>query len=79
MSSEFIINNLLVEWAVQETNTQDDTIHDLEADTLREMLAIPKTTVVIKDISHQSLQVASLIDEYTKLSRTSDLLPPVKF
>ena len=48
------------------------------AGTLREMLAtanmipdlpvIPNTTDVIVDISRQSLRVASIIHEYTKLS-----------
>ena len=68
---------LLVEQAVQETGLQDDSIREL-AGTLREMLAIanmipdlrviPDTTDVIVDISRQSLRVASLIHEYTKLS-----------
>ncbi|KAG6912699.1 hypothetical protein DXG01_012793, partial [Tephrocybe rancida] len=62
--------------AVQETDLQDETIRDL-ASTLREMLgtanAIPdlpviqNTTNVIEEISRQSLEVASLIHEYTKL------------
>ena len=80
--------NLLVEQAVQETDLQDDSIREL-AGTLREMLAtanmipdlpvIPNTTDVIVGISRQSLRVASLIHEYTKLSLAGDsLLYPVK-
>ena len=62
---------------------QDDCIRDL-AGTLREMLAtanmipdlpvLPNTNDVIVDISRQSLRVASLIHEYTKLSLAGDLL-----
>ncbi|KAF8817315.1 ankyrin, partial [Phlegmacium glaucopus] len=62
--------------AVQETDLQDESIREL-AITLREMLGtanaipdlpvIPHTTDVIEAISRQSLQVASLIHEYTKL------------
>ena len=73
--------NLLGEQAVQETDLQDDSIREL-AGTLREMLAtanmipdlpvIPDTTDVIVDISRQSLRVASLIHEYTKLSLPGD-------
>ena len=59
------------------------------AGTLREMLAtaemipdlrvIPGTTDVIVDISRNSLRVASLIHEYTKLSTPGDsLLYPFK-
>jgi hypothetical protein len=73
---------------VQETDLQDDCIREL-AGTLREMLAtanmipdlpvIPNTTDVIVGISRQSLRVASLIHEYTKLSLAGDLLIyPVK-
>jgi hypothetical protein len=44
---------------------------------------IPNTTNVIEEISRQSLEVASLIHEYTKLSRTGNstplLLDPVKY
>ena len=80
--------NLLAEEAVQETNLQDDSIREL-AGTLREMLAtanmipdlpvIPNTSDVIVGISRQSLRVASLIHEYTKLSLTGDsLIYPVK-
>ena len=80
--------NLLAEQAVQETDLQDDSIREL-AGTLREMLAtgnmipglpvIPNTSDVIVGISRQSLRVASLIHEYTKLSLTGDsLIYPVK-
>jgi hypothetical protein len=68
---------------MQETDIQDDSIRQL-ADTLREMLVtanmvpdlpvIPNTTNVIGDIGRQSLQVASLIHEYTKLSLGGDSL-----
>ena len=68
---------------MKETDLQDDSIRDL-AGTLREMLAIaneipdlpviPNTTDVIVDISRQSLRVASLIHEYTKLSLAGDSL-----
>jgi len=67
---------MLLEQAVQETDLQDESIREL-AGTLREMLGtanaipdlpvIPNTTDVIEAISRQSLQVASLIHEYTKL------------
>ena len=70
-----------------ETGVQDDSIREL-ADTLREMLAtadmipdlrvIPGTTDVIADISRQSLRVASLIHEYTKLSMPGNF-PPLPF
>ena len=80
--------NVLADQAVQETDLQDDSIRQL-ADTLREMLAtanmvpglsvVPNTTNVIEDIGRQSLRVASLIHEYTKLSLAgSSLLYPVK-
>ena len=71
---------------MQETDIQDDSIREL-AGTLREMLAtantipdllvIPNASDVIVDISRQSLRVASLIHEYTKLSLAGDafLLP----
>ncbi|KAF8955682.1 hypothetical protein BDZ97DRAFT_1764582 [Flammula alnicola] len=62
--------------AVQVTDIQDDSIREL-ADTLREMLGaanaapnlpvIADTPNVLEEISRQSLQIASLIDEYTKL------------
>ncbi|KAF8954322.1 hypothetical protein BDZ97DRAFT_490998 [Flammula alnicola] len=62
--------------AVQATDIQDDSIREL-ADTLREMLGaanaapdlpvIADTTNILEEISRQSLQIASLIDEYTKL------------
>ncbi|KDR74231.1 hypothetical protein GALMADRAFT_571929 [Galerina marginata CBS 339.88] len=63
--------------AVQETDLQDASIREL-AGTLREMLAtanavrnlaeIPDMPNVIEEIGHQSIQVASLIHEYAKLS-----------
>lgn len=67
---------------------QDDSIREL-AGTLRELLAtaamipdlpvIPNTTDVIVGISRQSLRVASLIHEYTKMSFAGDsLLYPVR-
>ncbi|KDR66751.1 hypothetical protein GALMADRAFT_1359322 [Galerina marginata CBS 339.88] len=69
-----IVSNLYQ--AVQETDIQDESIREL-ASTLRELLGtantvpnlpeIPDTTKVIEEISRQSLQVASLIHEYTKL------------
>ena len=76
---------------MQETDLQDESIRDL-ANTLREMLgtanAIPSlpviqyTTNVIEEISRQSLQVASLIHEYTKLPWAGNfislILDPVK-
>ena len=75
--------NLLAEQAVQDTGLQDDSIREL-AVSLREMLAtanmipdlpvIPNTTDVIVDIGRQSLRVASLIHEYTKLSLPGDSL-----
>ena len=74
---------LLAEQTVQETDLQDDSIRQL-ADALREMLAtanmvpdlpmIPNTSNVIEDIGRQSLRVASLIHEYTKLSLAGDPL-----
>ncbi|KAG6906173.1 hypothetical protein DXG01_015448 [Tephrocybe rancida] len=70
------LSQILLEQAVQETDLQDESIQGL-ASTLREMLgtanAIPdllmiqNTTNVIEETSHQSLEVASLIHEYTKL------------
>ena len=74
---------------MQETDLQDDSIREL-AGILREMLAnanmipdllvISNATNVIVDISRQSLRVASIIHEYTKLSLAGDsLLYPVKF
>ncbi|KAF8955178.1 hypothetical protein BDZ97DRAFT_1710146 [Flammula alnicola] len=69
--------------AVQATDIQDDSIREL-ADTLREMLgaanAVPdlpviaETTNILEEIGRQSLQIASLIDEYTKLSYTARTL-----
>ena len=66
---------------MQETDLQDDSIGGL-AGTLRELLDIanmipdlpvlPNTANFIVCISRQSLQVASLIHEYTKLSLAGD-------
>ena len=66
----------MFEQAIQERNIQDQSIQDLGG-ALREMLAtanavpnlavIPNTANVIEEISRQSLEVASLIHEYTKL------------
>ena len=81
----------LLDQAVQETNVQDRSIREL-ADNLHEMLGtanaildlavIPNTTDVIKEISRQSLQVASLIHEYTQFPWAGNLialpLDPVK-
>jgi hypothetical protein len=81
-----------VDQALQETDLQDESIRDL-ASTLREMLgtanaipdlpAVQNTTNVIEEISRQSLQVASLIHEYTKSPWAGNLIPllphPVKF
>ena len=44
------------------------------ANMIPDLPAIPNTTDVIVDISRQSLRVASLIHEYTKLSLTGDSL-----
>ena len=67
---------LSIEQAVKETDIQNETIQGL-ATTLREILGIiraipnlqeiPDTTSVIKEINGQSLEVAALIQEYTKL------------
>ena len=75
---------------MQETGIQDESIRELSG-TLREMLAtandvpelrvIPNTTNVLEQIGRQSLQVASLIHEYTKLPWEGNLIPlldPVK-
>ncbi|KAF8960319.1 hypothetical protein BDZ97DRAFT_1922228 [Flammula alnicola] len=58
--------------AVQATDVQDDSIREL-ADTLREMLGganvvpdlpvIAETTNILEEISRQSIQIASLIDD----------------
>ena len=49
------------------------------ANMIPDLLVIPDTTDVIVDISRQSLRVASLIHEYTKLSLPGDsLLYPFK-
>jgi hypothetical protein len=60
---------------VQQQLVQDDSLRDL-AESLREMVSVASacpdlrnvegTTNVIEDIGHTSMQVASLIDEYTK-------------
>jgi len=85
------LNKHFLDQAVQETDLQDESIRDL-ASTLREMLgtanAIPdlpviqNTTNVIEEISRQSLQVASLIHEYTNLpwagNSISLILDPVR-
>ena len=42
------------------------------ANTIPDLPVIPNTTDVIVGISRQSLRVASLIHEYTKLSLTGD-------
>ena len=50
------------------------------ANMIPDLPVIPDTTDVIVDISRQSLRVASLIHEYTKLSLPGDsLLHPVNF
>jgi len=71
----------ILKQAVQETDIQDESIREL-ASTLREMVGaanaipdlpvIPNTSDVIEAISRQSLQVASLIHEYTKLPWAGD-------
>ena len=49
------------------------------ANMIPDLPVIPNTTDVIVEISRQSLRVASLIHEYTKLSLAGDsLLYPVK-
>ena len=45
------------------------------ANAIPDLPAIPDTTDVIEAISRQSLQVASLIDEYTKLSWAGNSVP----
>uniref|UniRef100_A0A8H7XKN8 Nephrocystin 3-like N-terminal domain-containing protein n=1 Tax=Psilocybe cubensis TaxID=181762 RepID=A0A8H7XKN8_PSICU len=73
--------------AAQETDTQDQIIQDM-ASTLREMLGaanqvpnlpmLPGMVDVIERIGRTSLDVASLIDEYTHLSyaeRLAQILP----
>jgi hypothetical protein len=69
---------------VQDTDVQDESIREL-ASTLREMLGtanaipglpeIPNMTNVIEEIGRQSLQVASLIHEYTKLPWPGKFVP----
>ena len=78
---------ILPEQAVQDTDIQDDSIREL-ASTLREMLGtanampnlpvIPDTIDVIEAISRQSLQVASLIHEYTKLRWAGNSIPLIQ-
>jgi hypothetical protein len=52
------------------------------ANAVPDLPVIPNTTNVIEEMSRQSLEVASLIHEYTKLSRAGNsillLLDPVK-
>ena len=47
------------------------------ANAIPSLLVIPNTTNVIEEISRQSLQVASLIHEYTKLPWAGNLAPPL--
>jgi hypothetical protein len=42
------------------------------AKAIPDLRVIPDTTNVIEEINRQSLQVASLVDEYTKLSRAGN-------
>ena len=44
------------------------------ANMIPDLPVIPNSTDVIEDISRKSLQVASLIHEYTKLSLAGDSL-----
>ena len=70
--------------AVRETDIQDESIREL-ATTLRDILSIikaipnlqeiPNTTNVIKEINRQSLEVAALIQEYTKLHFAGNSVP----
>ena len=74
----------MFEQAIQETDIQDECIRELGG-TLREMLAtanevpdlqvIQNTTNVLEQISRQSLEVASLIHEYTKLPWAGNSIP----
>jgi hypothetical protein len=69
---------------VQDTDVQDECIREV-ASTLRELLStanaipdlteIPYTTSVIEEIGRQSLQVASLIHEYTKSPWAGNYVP----
>lgn len=80
MQYKSILIFILFGKVVYETNLQDEFVQKL-ADTLREMLGaanaasdlmeIENTTNIIEEIGYQALQVASLIDEYTKLDWTS--------
>uniref|UniRef100_A0A8H8CH39 NACHT domain-containing protein n=1 Tax=Psilocybe cubensis TaxID=181762 RepID=A0A8H8CH39_PSICU len=73
--------------ATHQTEIQDQSIREL-AETLREMLAtttakldlprIPDAVDLIKEIGFQSLQVASLIHEYTQPSFSEDIMNEVK-
>lgn len=75
---------VLIEQAVRETDIQDESIRELAA-TLREILGttkaipnlevIPDTTNVIEEIIRQSLEVAVLIQEYTKLHFAGNSVP----
>ena len=75
---------LSIEQAVKETNIQDESIQGL-ATTLREILGIiraipnlqeiPDTISVIKEINGQSLEVAALIQKYTKLHFAGKSVP----
>ena len=77
-------HDILIEQAVRETDIQDESIRELAA-TLREILGttkaipnlevIPDTTNVIEEIIRQSLEVAVLIQEYTKLPFAGDSDP----
>ena len=75
---------LSIEQAVKETDIQNEYIQGL-ANTLREILGIikaipnlqeiPDTTSVIKEINGQSLEVAALVQEYTKLYFAGNSVP----
>lgn len=43
------------------------------ANSVPNIIVIENTVNIIEEIGHQSLQVASLIDEYTKLGQLSNL------
>jgi hypothetical protein len=45
------------------------------ANSIHDLPKIPNTTDVIEEISRQTLHVASLIHEYTKLSRAGNSIP----
>ena len=75
---------LSIEQAVKETDIQNESIREL-ATTLREILGItkaipnfqeiPDTISVIKEINGQSLEVAALIQKYTKLHFAGNSVP----